>query len=91
MSEKTGDIEKMEYLFNEAKHLEIYMSGLSRWHRVTPTDFRSFDGKRRIQGEEYEGPLYAYGTNRKVLPKHNNKIVPSKVLTKRNARSQKMR
>jgi hypothetical protein len=44
-----------------------------------------------IQGEEYEGPLYAYGTNRKVSPKHNNKIVPSKVLTERNARSQKMR
>ena len=91
MSEKTGDIEKMEYLFNEAKHLEIYMPGLSRWHRVTPTDFRSFDGKRRIQGKEYEGPLYAYGTNRKVSPKHNNKIVPSKVLTKRNASSQKIR
>ena len=79
MSEKTGDIEKMEYLFNEAKHLEIYMPTLNRWHRVTPTDFRSFDGKRRIQGEGYEGPLYAYGTNRKVSPKHNNKIVPSKV------------
>jgi hypothetical protein len=46
--EKTGYTEKMEYLFNEAKHLEIYMPGLSRWHRVTPTDFRSFDGKRRI-------------------------------------------
>jgi len=28
MSEKTGDIEKMEYLFNEAKHLEIYMTGI---------------------------------------------------------------
>ena len=91
MSEKTGEIEKMEYLFNEAKYLEIYMPGLSRWHRVTPTDFRSFDGKRRIQGEEYEGPLYAYGTNRKVSPKQNNMIVPSKVLTERNARSQKMR
>ena len=91
MSEKTGDLEKMEYLFNEAKHLEIYMPGLSRWHRVTPTDFRSFDGKRRIQGEEYEGPLYAYGTNRKVSPKHNNKIISSEVLIERNARSQKMR
>ena len=89
--EKTGYTEKMEFLFNEARCLEIYMPGLSRWHRVTPTDFRSFDGKRRIQGEEYEGPLYAYGTDRKVSPKHNNKIVPSKVLTERNARSQKMR
>ena len=91
MSEKTGDIEKMEYLFNEAKHLEIYMPGLSRWHRVTPTDFRSFDGKRRIQGEEYEGPLYAYGTNRNVTPENNNSIVSSKVLAERNARSQNMR
>ena len=89
--EKTGFVEKMEYLFNEAKCLEIYIPNLNRWHRVTPTDFRSFDGKRRIQGEEYEGPLYAYGTNRKVSPKHNNKIISSEVLTERNARSQKMR
>ena len=89
--EKTGYTEKMEYLFNEARCLEIYMPGLSRWHRVTSTDFRSFDGKRRIQGEEYEGPLYAYGTNRKVSPKHNNKIIPSEILNQRNARSQKMR
>ena len=89
--EKTGYTEKMEYLFNEARCLEIYMPGLSRWLRVPPTDFRSFDGKRRIQGEEYEGPLYAYGTNRKVSPKHNNKIVSSEILIERNARSQKMR
>ena len=91
MSEKTGFVEKMEYLFNEAKHLEIYMPTLNRWHRVTPTDFRSFDGKRRIQGEEYEGPLYAYGTNRKVSPKHNNKIIASEILNQRNERSQKIR
>ena len=89
--EKTGFTEKMEFLFNEARCLEIYMPGLSRWHRVTPTDFRSFDGKRRIQGKKYEGPLYAYETNRKVSPKHNNKIVSSEVLIERNARSQKMR
>ncbi len=89
--EKTGLTEKIEYLFNEAKHLEIYMPGLGRWHRVTPNDFRSFDGKRRIQGEEYEGPLYAYGTNKKVSPKNNNKSVSSKVLIERNKRSQKMR
>ena len=89
--EKTGFVEKMEYLFNEAKHLEIYMPTLNRWHRVTPTDFRSWDGKRRIQGEEYEGPLYAYGTNRKVSPKHNNKIIASEILNQRNAISQKIR
>mgnify|MGYP003149482237 CR=1 FL=1 len=89
--EKTGFVEKMEYLFNEAKCLEIYIPNLNRWHRVTPTDFRSFDGKRRIQGKEYEGPLYAYGTNRKVSPKHNNKIIPSEILNQRNSHSQKMR
>ena len=91
MAEKTGFVEKMEYLFNEAKHLEVYIPNLEGWYRVTPTDFRSWDGKRRIQGEEYEGPLYAYGTNRKISPKHNNKIIPSEVLNQRNARSQKMR
>ena len=89
--EKTGYTEKMEFLFNESKNLEIYIPGLSRWHRVTPTDFRSFDGKRRIQGKEYEGPLYAYGTNKKVIPTFNNKIVSSEVLIERNKRSQKMR
>ena len=89
--EKTGYTEKMEFLFNESKNLEIYIPGLSRWHRVTPTDFRSFDGKRRIQGKEYEGPLYAYGTNKKVIPSFNNKIVSSEVLIERNKRSQKMR
>ena len=89
--EKTGYTEKMEFLFNESKNLEIFLPNLNNWYRVTPTDFRSFDGKRRIQGKEYEGPLYAYGTNRKVSPKHNNKIVSSEVLIERNARSQKMR
>ena len=89
--EKTGYTEKIEYLFNEAKCLEIFMPGLSRWHRVTPNDFRSFDGKRRIQGKNYEGPLYAYGTNRKVSPKHNNKIVESEVSKARALISQKIR
>jgi|TARA_R110000782_G_scaffold87008_6_gene168477 hypothetical protein len=91
MNEKTGNTDKPEYLFNEAKCLEIYMPGLGRWHRVTPTDFRSFDGKRRLQGELYEGPLYAYGTNRRVIPEGNDQIVSSEVLIERNARSQKMR
>ena len=91
MAEKTGFVEKMEYLFNEAKHLEVYIPNLKNWYRVTPTDFRSWDGKRRIQGEEYEGPLYAYGTNRKVSPKHNDQIIASEILNQRNERSQKIR
>jgi len=91
MSEKTGFVEKMEYLFNEAKHLEVYVPNLKGWYRVTPNDFRSWDGKRRIQGEEYEGPLYAYGTNRKVPLKNTGKIIPSEILNQRNAISQKIR
>jgi len=91
MSEKTGNIEKLEYLFNTSKNLEIFWPSLNRWHRVTCVDFRSFDGKRRIQGEEYEGPIYAYGTNRKVPFNNTKKIVPSEVLNERNERSQKMR
>lgn len=91
MSEKTGNIEKMEYLFNESQHMEIFLPKAQRWHRVTCNDFRSWDGERRIEGEVYDGPLYAYGTNRKVSPKHNNKIIASEVLTERNARSQKIR
>jgi len=91
MSEKTGFVEKMEYLFNEAKHLEVYVPNLKGWYRVAPNDFRSWDGKRRIQGEEYEGPLYAYGTNRKVPLKNTGKIIPSEILNQRNAISQKIR
>ena len=89
--EKTGHIEKLIYPFNEAKLLEVFLPKAQRWHRVTCIDFRSWDGKRKIQGEEYEGPLYAYGTNRKVSPKYTQTIVPSEVLNERNARSQKMR
>ena len=89
--EKTGNVEKLIYPFNEAKLLEVFLPKAQRWHRVTCVDFRSWDGKRRIQGEFYEGPLYAYGTNREVEFKNTEKIVPSKVLNIRNLRSQKMR
>ena len=89
--EKTGHTEKLKNDFNDSKLLEVYLPKLDNWYRVTCKDFRSFDGKRRIQGEEYEGPLYAYGTNRKVSPKHSNNIISSEVLIERNARSQKMR
>ena len=50
-----------------------------------------WDGKRRIQGEEYEGPLYAYGTNRLVKFNNTSTIMGSEVLNERNKRSQKMR
>jgi hypothetical protein len=89
--EKTGNVEKLIYPFNEAKVLEVFLPVSKRWHRVTCIDFRSWDGKRRIQKEIYEGPLYAYGTNREVEFKNTEKIVPSEVLNMRNLRSQKIR
>lgn len=89
--EKTGNTEKLIYPFNESKLLEVFLPKSQRWHRVTCVDFRSWDGERKIQGKDYEGPLYAYGTNREVEFKNTKKIVPSEVLNERNARSQKMR
>lgn len=91
MSEKQGNTEKPDYLFNTSANLEVFIPNLNRWHRVTCNDFRSWDGKRRINEEEYEGPLYAYGTNRKVINQNINNIVESEVLVERNSRSQKLR
>ena len=72
MSEKKGNTVKIAYDFITSKCLEIYVESLERWHRVTPREFRSFSGKRRIitwnnDGEpiheEYNGPLYYFMTN----------------------------
>lgn len=75
---KRGEIEKLEFPFNTAGALEIYMPALNNWYRVTAKDFRSFNGQRRITApevvergnidiptvtEEYYGPVYQYGTN----------------------------
>lgn len=79
---KRGEIEKLEFPFNTAGALEVYMPELGNWYRVTAKDFRSFDGKRRITAptttvrgntdiptvtEEYNGPVYLWGTNTEVL------------------------
>jgi hypothetical protein len=91
MKEKTGNTEKMEYPFNEAKTLEVFLPKAQRWHRVTCVDFRSWDGRRRISGETYEGPLYAYGTNRMVTGNNEERIIESEILVERNNKSQKIR
>lgn len=62
--EKTGNLVKLEYDFDTARNLEVYMPNLKGWYRVTSREFRSFNGKRRIQGEEYNGPIYLFGTNK---------------------------
>ena len=89
--EKTGHIEKLKNDFDDSKLLEVYLPRLDNWYRVTCRDFRSFDGKRRIQGKEYKGPLYAYGTNRLSTFNNTSTIVSSEVLNERKSRSQKMR
>ena len=91
MSEKTGNTEKLKNDFIDSKLLEVYLPRLDNWYRVTCRDFRSFDGKRRVQGENYEGPLYAYGTNRLVKFNNTSTIMGSEILNERNKRSQKLR
>jgi hypothetical protein len=64
--EKTGNIEKLTYDFNTASNLEVYMPNLEGWYRTTSREFRSFNGKRRINGESYKGHIYHYGTNKRA-------------------------
>ena len=82
MAEKTGHLEKLVFDFNTAGVLEI-TSDNEKWYRVTASRFRSWDGPRRITEPEYteranpwvpmrtyvyKGPVYIYGTNKKVKP-----------------------
>jgi hypothetical protein len=64
--EKTGNTEKIKYDFNTAANLEIYMPNLKDWYRVTSREFRSFNGKRRINNIEYLGTVYLYNTNKRA-------------------------
>jgi hypothetical protein len=73
MSEKRGNTVKIIHDFDSCKCLEIYVGSLERWHRVTPREFRSFSGKRRITTwdkddnpiyNEYNGPVYYFMTNK---------------------------
>jgi hypothetical protein len=64
--EKKGNTEKLKYDFNTASNLEIFMINLDGWYRVTSREFRSYNGKRRINSELYKGPVYIYNTNKKV-------------------------
>lgn len=66
MSEKKGLTVKLKYDFDTARNLEIFLPKPQSWFRVTAREFRSFTGKRRIQGKDYQGPIYLYETNDKV-------------------------
>ena len=90
MSEKRGHTVKIEYPFNTAGVLECYYPDLDNWYRTTASEFRSFDGRRRITEPEYVsranrdipmitteyfGPVYHQGTNTVVESKGLNMIV----------------
>lgn len=90
MGEKTGHIEKITYEFNTAGVMEVFLKGI--WRRTTAREFRSFDGQRRITEPtktelgnvlvpmritEYDGPVYMFGTNKKVEKKGSETIVYS--------------
>jgi hypothetical protein len=64
--EKTGNTEKLKYNFETAANLEVFMPNLNDWYRVTAREFRSFNGKRRINNVEYIGDVYLYGTNKLI-------------------------
>ena len=81
MSEKKDKPVKIKFDFPEHLGCEIFSPGLDRWHRVTPNEFRSYVGKRRIlhlEGDikqntnvkaiyrDYDGPVYLYGSNKKI-------------------------
>lgn len=75
MSEKKGHTEKIKYNFNTASNLESFIPNLKQWIRQTSREFRSSSYKRRINGEEYFGPVYEYDTNRLVsIDKQTNCI-----------------
>lgn len=92
MAEKRGETEKLKYDFNTAGCLEVEVEE-GKWYRVTCREFRSFDGPRRISEAEYvelgrvngipmrqyayTGPLYAYGTNKRVRKTNNRQFVRS--------------
>ena len=48
MSEKTGNTVKLKYDFPSYLCCEVYVPNLGWWHRITPKEFRSWCGQRRM-------------------------------------------
>jgi hypothetical protein len=70
MSEKRGNTISLDYPFNTAACLEVQLPS-GTWYRITAREFRSYTYPRRISQnikgkyttEEYDGPVYLFGTN----------------------------
>jgi hypothetical protein len=85
MVEKKGSTVKLEYTFDVSGEMEIFLPDGNNWYRVTARTFRSFDGRRRLNNQEYEGPIYIFNTNTKIdksrYPTH--KIVDYDLVSKK--------
>jgi len=81
--EKKGNTVKLEYDFNSSANLEVFLPNLKNWYRVTSREFRSFNTARRLNGAEYNGPLYLFGTNKKVPLTLSGKLVGYDYVEKR--------
>ncbi len=67
MSEKKGFTGQLKYDFETAANLEVYLpESTYSWYRVTSREFRSFNGKRRINNKPYDGPVYLFATNKRA-------------------------
>jgi hypothetical protein len=83
MSEKKGNTVKIIYDFEPSKCLEIYLDEFERWHRVTPREFRSYSGKRRVTTwdkednpihTEHNAPVYYFMTNNVCKEPQGSKV-----------------
>lgn len=63
---------KLRYDFNTADCVEIEFKP-TQWTRVTPREFRSWLGPRRINSNPYKGPVYYEGTNFRYKPLKDDK------------------
>ena len=63
------------YYFNVAAFLEVENASNGDWVQVTCATFRSYAGNRRINGEEYLGPILYNGTNFLYEGPLNGKII----------------
>lgn len=60
--------QKLRYDFPRQLCLEVSYNNTD-WFRVTCETFRAFRGPRRVQGNDYTGPVYYKGTNYKHVGK----------------------